>query len=109
VGDWQLSARGDWGFDIAYCITSSLTVKDRREWLHELLRFYLERLRESGGPAIGLDEALSRYRQHLFTSLAWWTPCVNSEFVYHPQKAVIEMVNRITTAMDDMNALDAFD
>lgn len=105
--DWQCFGKGHWGRDFAYALTTSLTVENRRNWERELLQFYLEQLRASGGHDIPFDEAWSCYRQHLFSALTFWTSTVAVGGM-HPQAASLEFTRRITTAIDDLNAMSSF-
>jgi hypothetical protein len=114
--DFQTLARGHWARDVAYTVSTALTVEDRRAWEKDLLKYYLEKLREEGGPNPGFDAAWLHYRQHLFTSLAWWTLTIaassGSSDVpapdFQPHDAALAFIHRMTTAIDDLEALDSF-
>lgn len=117
LSDWQALYRGHWARDVAYCISTALTVENRRVWEKELLQFYLEQFQACGGPAIGFDEAWKYYRQHLFTAMAWWTltyrPSSGSSDEpppdFQPQEASVAFIHRTATAIDDLDALGSFD
>lgn len=111
LADWQVVGRGDWSFDLSVTISTSLTVDDRRAWERELIEFYLSRLALHGGPRVGFDEAWSRYRAQLFVALAGWTPIVreNADFDFQPLDATFEVIRRVATAMDDLDAFGALD
>jgi len=113
LSDWQCAHRGHWGRDIAYAISTALTVEERRQWERDLLRFYLDRLQKAGGPAISFDECWKHYRQQLITALTWWTitlnPAPDMPPDMQPRDAALEFVHRITTAMDDVATLDSFE
>jgi hypothetical protein len=71
-GDWQLVQRGGWAADVAYSMSSALTVEDRRAWERELLDGYRESLRAAGGPELDAGQAWLSYRQHtLWPFFAW--------------------------------------
>jgi hypothetical protein len=114
--DFQTLARGHWARDVAYTISTALTVERRRSWEKDLLKFYLDRLREEGGPAVGFDDAWTWYRNHLFTSLAWWTLTIaassgSSDLPppdFQPHDAALAFIQRMTTAIDDLDALESF-
>lgn len=108
LGDWQCFAKAHWGRDLAYTLSTSLSVENRRMWEKELIRFYLDRLRTEGGPVVAFDEAWKYYRQHLFSSLTWWTSTL-ALVMTQPRDATLEFIGRITTAMDDLDALSSFD
>jgi hypothetical protein len=46
------------------------------------------------------------YRRQLFSALAWWTSTLL--FQTQPRDATLTLVGRIATAIDDLDALDAF-
>lgn len=109
--DWQCATRGHWARDFAYALGTALTVEDRRAWERDLLALYLDRLHAAGGPKLGLDEGWLAYRQQLMTALTWWT------ITYNPAPGMPDMqpmetsrmfVERLATAMDDVESLDSF-
>ena len=70
--DWQLVRRGSWQHDLAYFVTSALTVADRAEHEAALLRRYLRGLAGTGVAAPTWDEAWARYRRCAPYGLAIW-------------------------------------
>ncbi|MBI2963132.1 MAG: phosphotransferase [Deltaproteobacteria bacterium] len=111
LNDWQCACKGNWGRDLAYCISTALSIDDRRAWEQDLLRFYLERLRAAGGPAIAFDDAWLIYRQQLFSALAWWTGTLGQPPEapkMQPKASSIEFIKRMTHAIDDLDALASF-
>ena len=108
LGDWQCASRGHWGRDVAYAISTALTVEDRRAWEKDLLRFYLDHLRSAGGPSVSWEEAWLHYRQQLMSALTWWTitltPTADLPDM-QPQDVTLEFIRRIATAMDDVDTL----
>jgi hypothetical protein len=120
LSDWQGIAAGDWGRDVAYAMATSLTVENRRAWERDLLHFYLAKLHQYGGPSVNFGDAWASYRKHLFSALAWWTltlalaPSESSsasssrEHDIHPKDAALELIRRISTAIDDLDGLQAF-
>ena len=111
LSDWQCATRGHWARDFAYTVGTALTVEDRRAWERDLMALYLDRLHAAGGPKVGFDEAWLAYRQQLLTALTWWT------ITYNPAPGMPDMqpmetskmfVERLATAMDDVESLDAF-
>jgi hypothetical protein len=110
VGDWQCTNRGLWAFDIAYAMSTALTPENRRAWEQDLLRYYLEQLHATGGPAIGFDEAWLAYRRQLLPPLAWWTitlrrPLPGSPEI-QPEDTTLEFIRRLSIAIDDHGSLD---
>jgi aminoglycoside phosphotransferase (APT) family kinase protein len=106
--DWQNFASGHWGRDFAYAISTSLTIADRRAWEKDLLHHYLDRLQAAGGPVVAFDDAWKFYRQHLFSTLAWWTATL-AVGTTQPGDAMHILIGRIATAIDDLDALSSFD
>ena len=115
--DWQAPSKGHWGRDVAYAMSSGLAIENRRAWERELLQFYLDRLHAAGGPVIPFAEAWKQYRQHLFTSLAWWTLTIAPSSGtsdepppdFQPRDACLAFIGRMATAIDDLDALSSFD
>jgi len=106
--DWQCFGRGHWARDVAYAMSTSLTVQNRRTWEKELLQFYLDKFHAAGGPVIDFEDALKYYRQHLFTALTFWTSTL-ALAITQPSEASLAFIERITTAIDDLDALSSFD
>jgi hypothetical protein len=111
LNDWQCSCKGNWGRDVAYAISTALAIDDRRAWERELLRFYLDRLHAAGGPALAFEDAWLVYRQQLFSALAWWTGTLGQPPEapkMQPKETSVEFIERMTRAIDDLDALDSF-
>lgn len=111
LSDWQCCARGHFSRDVCYAITSALTVEDRRNWEGELVDYYLDRLHAAGGPKLDRAAMWRDYRQQLMTVLTWWTitlrPAPDLPDM-QPLDITMEMMRRISTAVDDLDSLDAF-
>ena len=60
--DWQVSARGAGAFDLAYFLSGNLSTEVRRSIEMDLLRHYVEILRENGVQGYGLESCLEDYR-----------------------------------------------
>ena len=71
LNDLQCACKGNWGRDVSYAITTSLTTENRRAWEQDLLRLYLESLAAAGGRKVRFDDAWTIYRQQTFSALAW--------------------------------------
>jgi hypothetical protein len=86
--DWQTIMLGYWAFDVAYFMTTALTVADRRHAERDLIAHYCKELGEED-IALPFDLAWLQYRRHSLYNLAWgagtpgWQPeevyCINSE------------------------------
>ena len=111
LNDWQCSCKGNWGRDLAYSISTALSVENRRAWERDLVAYYVEQLHAAGGPTVELDEAWRIYRRQLFNALAWWTGTLGQPPEapkMQPPATSIEFIRRMTHAIDDLNALDDF-
>jgi len=109
--DWQCLSRGHWSRDFAYAVTASLTPDDRRNWERDLLARYIERFAERTGVKPDFDLSFLHYRQQILHALAMWTitlchsPLLPS---MQPEDATLTMIERITTAMADLDTIDSF-
>ncbi|KXU33846.1 hypothetical protein A0J57_04195 [Sphingobium sp. 22B] len=110
--DWQVTQIGHWSRDFIYAMATALTIEDRRAWLEDLLRLYLDELVARGGEKVGFAEAMKLVRQQLAQALAFWT------ITYRPARDMPNMqpdatslcfIERITAAMDDLDALDSYE
>jgi len=109
--DWQCLSRGHWSRDFAYAVTASLTPDNRRSWEHELLARYVERFAEKTGVKPDFDLSFLRYRQQIVHALAMWTITLcHSPLLpnMQPEDTTLTMIERMTTAMADLDALDSF-
>jgi aminoglycoside phosphotransferase (APT) family kinase protein len=109
--DWQCLSRGHWTRDFAYAVTASLTPDNRRSWERELLARYIERFAEKTGITPDFDLSFQRYRQQIVHALAMWTITLcHSRLLpnMQPEDTTLTMIERITTAMADLDALDSF-
>lgn len=112
LSDWARVCRGLWARDIAYALTATLSIEDRRAWEIQLLEHYLDRLSSGFGIAIEWDEAWRAYRQQTFAALLMWTPTLCPPPMLpdmQPRHMSLKMIERICTAIDDHQALDSFD
>jgi aminoglycoside phosphotransferase (APT) family kinase protein len=108
--DWQCLSRGHWSRDFAYAVTASLTPDDRRSWERELLARYIERFAEKTGIKPDFDLSFLRYRQQIVHALAMWTITLcHSPLLpnMQPEDTTLTMIERMTTAMADLDALDS--
>ena len=109
--DWQCPSKGHWSRDVSYALSAALEPNDRRAWERELFARYLEHLSERTGETFDPDDSWELYRQQLFHALWMWTitlchspllPSMQSE------ETSLTMIQRITTAIDDLDAFDSF-
>lgn len=110
--DWQITTVGHWSRDLIYALSTALTVDDRRLWLDDLLRHYIAVMESRGVPKISFEETHRQVRQQLLSTLAFWTITLRPTDdmpPMQPQGITRELIRRIAAAVDDMDALDAFD
>lgn len=111
LSDWQCCTRAHWGRDLAYALTTALTIEDRRAWERDLIALYLSRLEAEGGAVVPFEVAWTHYRQQMLTALAWCTVtlCPPPGLPdMQPRDVAMEFIRRIAAAMDDVGSLDAF-
>ena len=111
LNDWQVVCRGHWSRDLIYALTTSLTIEQRRIWLDELLRYYHDQLQETAGRRIPFDGALDECRRQLLTALMFWTITLNPTPDMpdmQPRAPTLEFIRRLSTAIDDLDAMDSF-
>jgi hypothetical protein len=109
--DWQCLATGHWARDVAYALSTTMSIEDRRAWEQDLVRRYLEKMQESCGLNTSFDDAWSLYRQQVLLALMMWTPTlVHSRTTpdMQPEEMSLEMIKRMTAAMSDLRSLDSF-
>jgi hypothetical protein len=110
LADWQCTCTGHWARDVAYALSSTLDVEDRRAWERDLLARYLDTSAEISGAREPDEDAWLAYRQQLVPALLAWTPTLHHTPTM-PDMQPIEMsqlmVARIGTAMDDLDAVAA--
>lgn len=110
--DWQCLARGHWSRDLAYALSATLTIEDRRVWERDLIALYLDLFAVHSGITIGFDEAWLRYRQQMFGALAFWTPTYAPPLFaprnMQPATTAVEMIRRFAQAIVDLDSLDSF-
>ena len=110
--DWQIATVGHWSRDLVYSLTSALTIENRRAWLDDLFALYLEKMAERGVPKVPMAELQRNIRQQLMTALAFWTITLRPapEMAdMQPERTTWKFLERFYAAIDDMDALDAFD
>jgi aminoglycoside/choline kinase family phosphotransferase len=109
--DWQCLSRGHWSRDFAYVVTASLTPDDRRNWERDLLARYIERFAEKTGVKPDFDLSFLHYRQQILHALAMWTITLcHSPLLpaMQPEATTLTMIERITTAMADLDSIGSF-
>jgi hypothetical protein len=109
--DWQCLGRGHWARDVAYALSTTISIQDRRAWERDLLRRYIQRMQEKCGLSISFEEAWDLYRQQIVLALMMWTPTLvhtRTTPDMQPEEMSLEMIKRMTAAMSDLRSLDSF-
>jgi hypothetical protein len=110
LNDWQCSCKGHWSRDLSYCISTALTVEQRRDWERDLLAYYLEQMHLRGVPKIDFDDAWLAYRAQMFGALAWWTGTLGQPPeapAMQPRAASLTFIERMANAVHDLDSLGA--
>ncbi len=94
--DWQLVQRGSWATDVAYHIGSVLETEDRRRFEWDLLRGYLDCLREFGVTVPPWESAVTAYKQHLAYGFFLWAMTQ-----YTPEELTTATLRRLGHAVED--------
>jgi hypothetical protein len=111
LSDWQCVVSGHWSRDLAYALATMLTIEDRREWERDLVARYADALPAAGGPATTAAEAFDAYRSQVWGALAYWAPTYSPPRLMpsnmQPRSISGELLRRISTACDDLDAFAA--
>jgi thiamine kinase-like enzyme len=110
--DWQCMVRGGWARDLAYALSTHLTVEDRRAWERELVVRHGERLADAGIDPPGEDEAFLAYRQQMPHAMFMWLGTIGRHSLQpdmQPADITLESVRRTCQAAADLESLDAVD
>lgn len=108
--DWQCPSWGHFSRDLSYALSASLRPDDRRAWERDLVDRYVERLAARTGTEVSATETWDLYRQQMLHALWMWTITLcHSPFLPSMQSEAtsMEMIARISTAMADLDSLDA--
>lgn len=99
--DWQTVMVGPWAHDVATFIAGSLTPQDRRTHERELLKQYLDRLKQCGAQPPAVDEAWNDYVRHILHGFLW----VMTPEEMQPDAYVAAMTERYSSAADELGTL----
>jgi thiamine kinase-like enzyme len=109
LGDWGVAHRGHWSRDLAYTLTTALTIADRQAYEGDLIRYYLERLEAKGGSRVSMDFAMRAYRLSLPSAFAFWTLTLKPDPAFpdmQPATTAKVFIKRIGQAMADHDAIN---
>ena len=104
--DWQTIARGPWAYDVAYMLTTTLSVEDRRHAERDLLARYLELLRAAGALRLpSWDEAWLAYRRHIAYPLLIWP---TNHVSHQAEENIRALTERLGAAAADLRFFEAW-
>lgn len=106
--DWQCISRGHWARDLAYAVSTMLTVEDRRAWERDLVARYAAGLSQATGQAFSTDAVFDAYRRQIPAALLMWTTTLVPAPTMpdmQPLEMSRAMVTRLTHAMSDLESL----
>jgi len=107
--DWQCVARGNWALDYSYALAGALDSEDRRNWEEDLLRSYLERLRDGGvHTPPTFDEAWLAYRQQSMHGLVFGLFTLGDSVLepeLQPRDYTLAAIERISQHVADLDSL----
>jgi len=106
--DWGLSRTSTHLRDVSYFLTMSVDVEERRANERELLRTYLDALRNEGGLEIHFDDAWKAHRLHasytvVATFLAYMPTYMDGDGVALGKA----LLARADAALEDLEVVDA--
>lgn len=108
LSDWARVCRGHWARDLAYALMTTITVDNRRAWERQLIERYCANLSERVGDTIAFASTWDAYRRQAPVALLMWTPTLCPPPTLpdmQPEATSRLMIERITTAMDDLDVL----
>ena len=108
--DWQCVVRGGWARDVAYALSTHLTVENRRAWEQDLVARYRDRLAEAGCPIPDAGESFLAYRQQMLYAMFMWLVTIGRYSLQpdmQPRDVTLESVRRTCQAAEDLDSLDA--
>src|SRR6516164_9776909 len=106
--DWQCLSRGHWSRDVSYAVAAALTPDNRRKWERDLLVRYLERFSALTGARPDFDDSFQHYKEQMVHALLMWTITLcHSPLLpnMQPEETTLTMIERITTAMADLETI----
>ncbi|WP_276807170.1 aminoglycoside phosphotransferase family protein [Mycobacterium nebraskense] len=108
--DWQCAVRGGAARDVAYALSTHLTVENRRAWERDLLARYVDRLAVAGCGVPNVEAVFLAYRQQMFHAMFMWLVTIGRYRLQpemQPKDVTLESVRRTCQAAEDLDSLDA--
>ncbi|GJM38938.1 MAG: hypothetical protein DHS20C19_23050 [Acidimicrobiales bacterium] len=103
--DWQICAKGTCAYDLAYFVSQSLTVEDRRAHESAIIDAWFEGFEAAGG-ADDRDGFMNEYREAIMFCLCYPLQAGGS-LVIEDERArqlIVDLFTRCTAAIDDHDA-----
>ena len=100
--DMQCVMMGSALWDVAYCLSSALSIADRRAHELELLDHYLESLADAGGPRLSRDDVILEFRRGFLFGWGW----LLTPYPWQSEARVRAMVARHVAAMEDHGSME---
>lgn len=107
--DFQCVSIGMWARDVAYALSTMLTVEDRRAWERDLLARYLAKAPDNVTLGVDFEEAWRLYSRQMPCGMAMWGPnVIRPRFLpeMQPKELGVLIFSRIAHAMSDLNSLE---
>ena len=108
--DWQCVVRGGGARDIAYALSTHLTVENRRAWERDLVARYYHRLAAAGCQVPNAAESFLAYRQQMLHAMFMWLVTIGRYSLQpemQPRDVTLESVRRTCQAAEDLDSLEA--
>jgi len=103
--DWQMVALGAGALDVAYLLTTSLDVEDRRRHERDLLALYHDRLCSLGVAGYDANALFEDYAFHAFQGVVMLVcAAIIVERTARGDAMFLTMIERSATAVDDLDA-----
>jgi thiamine kinase-like enzyme len=108
--DWQCATRGGGARDVAYALSTHLTVENRRAWERDLVARYCDRLAAAGCRVPNSEDSFLAYRQQMLHAMFMWLVTIGRYALQpemQPKDVTLESVRRTCQAADDLDSLAA--
>lgn len=108
--DWQCTVRGGGLRDVAYALSTHLTVENRRAWERGLVDRYFDRLAGAGCRVSHAGNPFLAYRQQMLHAMFMWLVTIGRYSLQpemQPRDVTLESVRRTCQAAADLDSLGA--
>jgi thiamine kinase-like enzyme len=101
--DWQTVMIGPWAHDVATFLSGALKPEDRRAHEKELLKQYLDQLKQRGANPPDFNDAWNDYVRHILHGFLW----VMTPEEMQPDAYVAAMTERYAVAAEELGTMQA--